>query len=219
MINTISNDATQGGIIITQTDETSPFAILTNGVMMPLYCGTGAPTPTTLAGLASTSPYYRLYSRWLDITTPTAPIEWICTTAGDKTSSVWAQITSGAATRYRFKDDLGSSLRCRSWDGTTEGSVDIFIAKRPELWTNIASDVQNGVTYTYSYAAGAADTNGNHYWKRTTTGSDGSGDTDDITPPYLFNKEIFAMGIAAMSLDGNSCTLMDTSGREWGAEV
>lgn len=125
--------------------------------------------------------------------------------------------SGGSATRYRIKDDFGASLKCRTWDGTTQGSTDIFIAKPTDIRNTIASDVKNGITYTLTYVLGSADSNGNHYLARTVAGSDGSAETDDIVPPYLFNSEIYAIAIASQTLDGNACTMMDTNvdGRAW----
>ena len=124
---------------------------------------------------------------------------------------------SQSATRLRVKDDLGSSLRCRTWDGTTEGSSDVFVAKQPTIRNTYASAVQNGITYTFSYTLGSADTNGNHYLVRTTSGSDSSSATSDIEPPFIFNDNIYASPIASETLDGNTCTLIDNSPRAWAA--
>ena len=124
---------------------------------------------------------------------------------------------AGMEARFRFKDDLGSSLRCRTWDGTTEGTTDVFIAKQPTLRATYASAVQNGVTYSFSYSAGSADTNGNHYFSRVTAGSDGTNVTSDIAPPFIFNDDIYAVAIVAETLDENSCAWLDQSPRAWAA--
>jgi hypothetical protein len=88
---TISNSPATGGLVAIQTDAAT-FAVLTSGTIMPTYVGTGAPSATTLV----TGAYYKQYSQYLDITTPTSPVLWICTTTGDKTSSVWAKITGSS---------------------------------------------------------------------------------------------------------------------------
>ena len=100
MINNIIQDPASGMIKFVQTDDASPFAVLMTGYLTPTYIGTGAPSPTTLAGATATSPYYRLYSYYLDITTPLAPGVWICVTAGDKTSSVWNPLGGGYIGEY-----------------------------------------------------------------------------------------------------------------------
>ena len=89
MINQIESDATKGGIIVTQSDEATPYSVFTTGVIMPTFAGVGAPSVSTLAAGA----YYRLYCYWLDITDPLAPNLWICVTAGDASTSVWYSFT------------------------------------------------------------------------------------------------------------------------------
>ena len=39
--------------------------------------------------------YYRILSTYLDTSSPGAPVLYVCTLAGDKTTSVWAQISGG----------------------------------------------------------------------------------------------------------------------------
>jgi len=60
----------------------------TTGTIGPTYTGTGAPSATTLA----TGAYYRQYDRYLDTA---ANQEYICTTAGYKTASIWSLLTGG----------------------------------------------------------------------------------------------------------------------------
>jgi hypothetical protein len=148
------------------------------------------------------------------------------------------EIADGEETRlklYRVKDDLGACLRCRSWDGTNEGSDDTYIAKRPEVRNQLRTgatapwtETKDGVTYTYTFAQ-VPDTTLTptfNYCVRTVAGSDSSSETDDITPPYLFNSEIYAENIPPITFDTagvnggtTTCYLMDTSGREWGERV
>ena len=206
--NILTHDATAAQITIAQYD-TSVGTLLTTGLIPPIYNGSGSPTSSTLA----TSAYYRVNHLYLDTT---GNALWVCTTAGSNTSSVWAQL-SGGASMFRVKDDLGSSLKCRSWNGTTDGSTDVFIAKNPSIRSTVSSVTQNSVTYALTYALGSADTNGNHYLVRTVKIGTTTIETDDILPPYLFNDVIYAIGIPSITLDGNACTLMDTSARAWGA--
>ena len=145
---------------------------------------------------------------------------------------------------FLVKDDLGSCLKCNAWDGTNEGAV-TYVAKKHSIRILNTGDVQSGVTYTYAFAQGAADSTslsgdvvtallggvgdgsgtpniiGNdvaamHYWTRTETGSDGSTENDVITPPFLFNCIIYAVPIAPETLDGKTCSWLEKTGREWG---
>ena len=192
------------------------------------------PTPT---------PYYRVGQYAVDTSTPTAPVLYRCTTAGDKTSSVWA-VVSGAAQRFLVKNDLGSCLKCTAWDGINEGAV-IYVAKKESIRIVNTGDQQSGVFYTYTYAQGSADAtslsgdvpvsvaltaigdgsgspnlmkndvSSMHYWTRTVSGTDGSTEVDVITPPLLFNCIIKAIPITPEILDGNSCAWQEITGREW----
>jgi hypothetical protein len=100
--------------------------------------------------------------------------------------------------RFRLKDDLGACLKVRTWDGTTEGSADVYIAKHPTIRNTVASD-----------------TNGNHYMTRAISGSDGSSETDDITPPFIYNGDIYASPIPQLILDSHACNYMEISPRAW----
>jgi hypothetical protein len=88
--NVITHDATTGSTSVSQVNSTTG-ATVTTGLVMPQYNGTGAPAAGTLAANA----YYRQYSTYLDMTTPTAPVEWVCTTAGTNSTSAWAQVSGG----------------------------------------------------------------------------------------------------------------------------
>ena len=166
-------------------------------------------------------------------------MEWLCTTAGDKSGSVWAQI--GGCRAFLVKDDLGSCLKCFSWDGTNEGSL-VYVAKKESIRIVNQGDNQSGVAYTYTYAQGDADAaslsgdvvaaltggvgdgsgspntiahdvSSMHYWTRTVAG--GPGEVDVITPPFLFNCIIKAVAITPETLDGHVCSFQETTGREW----
>jgi hypothetical protein len=126
--------------------------------------------------------------------------------------------SSGGAsvTRYRVKEDLGACLKCVSWNGTTEGTSYIYVAKPFTLQNLRTSAIKQTITYTLTYST---DTEGSgyKYWVRTVSGSDGSLETQDITPPYLLNDEIRAASIPAETLDSQSCAAVDLNndGRAW----
>jgi hypothetical protein len=84
LTNLITHDATTGQITVNQ-QATSGGASRTTGIIAARYSGIGKPASATLA----TGAYYRLYCEYLDITNPAAPDLYICTTAGDKGSSLW----------------------------------------------------------------------------------------------------------------------------------
>ena len=158
-----------------------------------------------------------------------------------------AQQQQAAASEQQFlvKDDLGSCLKCRSWDGKNEGGSDVFVAKPISLRKANVGDIQNGVTYAYTYSLGSPDSTsysgditdttvgtgdgsgspnipGNdvsaiHYLVRTNTPTTGAVETHDITPPYLFNCIINAIACNSITLDMKPCVLLDTNkaARAW----
>jgi len=146
------------------------------------------------------SAYYRQYDTYLDISTPSAPVMWVCTTAGDKTSSVWAKLSGGcggggSVTQYRIISDGGDFWMCKTWDGTTLGSTIVPVIKPWKLRSGagaIASEIIDGITFTYAYTpvtVGAVI----GYYTRTVTGSDGSYELNYPDPPPLVNDLIDVM--------------------------
>jgi len=87
--NLLAHDATQGQISRTQYN-TSTGAVIAAGVIAPMYNGAGAPAAGTLAATA----YYRISDRYLNTV---SNAEYICTTAGSNSTSIWAQL-SGTST-------------------------------------------------------------------------------------------------------------------------
>lgn len=126
-------------------------------------------------------------------------------------------ISYGSASigRYKVRNDLGSCLQCVSWDGTTEGPT-AYIAKPFWLRKAMTSTAKMGNTYAFTYSN---DTEGSgfKYLVRTSIGSDGTYETQDITPPYILNDEIYAITIPTETLDSHDCVLLDINadGREW----
>lgn len=51
---------------------------------------------------------------------------------------------------YRFKSMGTNHIVCRTWNGTTEGSSDVKIAKPPEMWFSVTSETLRGETISYS---------------------------------------------------------------------
>lgn len=155
------------------------------------------------------------------------------------------QQAAASEQQFLVKDDLGSCLKCRSWDGKNEGGSDVFVAKPISLRQANVGDIQNGVTYAYTYSLGSPDSTsysgditdttvgtgdgsgspnipGNdvsaiHYLVRTNTPTTGAVETHDITPPYLFNCIINAIACNSITLDTKPCVLVDTNkaARAW----
>ena len=125
---------------------------------------------------------------YLDLTTPAAPVLYVCQTAGSNATSVWAKVSGGATAagvqQYQIQTDAGDYWICYGWDGTTLGTLDVNIIKPYKLRAGpngINSETIRGVTYTYNYTYD----NTNGYYYRTVSGSDGSSETDYLTPDAI----------------------------------
>lgn len=60
-----------------------------------------------------------------------------------------ASTTTGA---FKVKQEFGDYLQCVTWDGVTEGTSYVYVAKPTLLRRSLASRVEDGVTVTFSYA-------------------------------------------------------------------
>jgi len=85
----------------------------------------------------------------------------------------------GKVTRFRYKSMGPDYLICRTWDGKTEGTEDVKVAK-PYLLRR--STKRTGYTYIYT----------TDYMRTSIKTSDGSGELQVIVPAYLKNDEIWA---------------------------
>ena len=136
---------------------------------------------------------------YLDITTPTAPVLYVCQSSGSSSSSVWSQVSSGNATgacqQFKIVSDGGDYWICNTWDGTTLGTINQNIIKPYKLraGTNaIGAETIRTVTYTYTYTAVTVG-GVTGYYTRGVSGSDGSSETDYMTPDPIAGDIIYAM--------------------------
>jgi hypothetical protein len=109
---------------------------------------------------------------------------------------------------YRLKSIQSEYLTCRTWNGTTEGGTDIYVAKNHKLRCSIASAVIDGVTVTYTYPL--AD-NVSRTATITTTSED-----QVIVPRYLVNDLIFAVeSSSGTGVSGKTLIDLNVDGRAW----
>lgn len=173
---------------------------------------TAYPTnPVSVTGGSGSSATFNLSLQpadlYLDLTSPTAPILYVCTTAGTNSTSVWAQVsgggTGGGSTPFKIVSDGGDYWVAKSWDGTTLGSVPQNILK-PFLLrcgaNKITSRVMAGVTYTYSAYTGVTVGGVTAYYTRLSSGSDGSSETQYTIPFPVANDIIYAEQCAAVDI-------------------
>lgn len=90
--------------------------------------------------------------------------------------------------RFRVKSVQGDYMTCRTWDGTTEGGSDIYVAKPPKLRHSVTSESIEGTTVSYTY--GSRSNNEDGYRTATAGGVD---ITEIVMPVYIDNDEIFAV--------------------------
>ncbi|OHD23034.1 MAG: hypothetical protein A2Y38_23360 [Spirochaetes bacterium GWB1_59_5] len=96
----------------------------------------------------------------------------------------------GGLEMFRLKSVQEDYITCRTWDGTTEGTTDVFIAKNTETRFP-ASDVIAGETWSYTYVAGADALN-----KYRDAVSGAITESQVVTPYWLADGVIFAMAAA-----------------------
>jgi hypothetical protein len=135
------------------------------------------------------------------------------------TGSRWAvvrlgntQATAGLV-QLRVKEVSSTEdwLRCRSWDGTTEGTDDVYVA-RPYTMRRTPYDGQtiDGKTYSFLIQSGVL--------TRHIVFSDSSFERQKITPPYLVNDIIYATTTPTeVTVSGSPVALLDINcdGRAW----
>jgi len=124
--------------------------------------------------------------------------------------SVSVAFTSGGGVAmYRLKSVQGDYLTCRTWDGTTEGGTDVFIAKNYKLRNSITSQVIDGVTVNYTYTTTVE--------RDATIGA--NTETQIIVPRYLSDDLIFAIysETTGVEKDDDELTLLDINAdaRAW----
>jgi len=117
--------------------------------------------------------------------------------------AVAAEQDSIVVQRYRVKTNSFQYLICRTWDGTTEGSTDVYVAKPPHLRVAVGTD----------------------FTQRTVTATpDGGGSavpaTETVTPAYSTNSEIFAYepeggtGVVTITTPNTAVTWLDINAEE-----
>lgn len=121
--------------------------------------------------------------------------------------------------QYRLKEVLNDYLRCRSWNGTSEGSTDVYIAKSFRLrrtpFDNLTiSFDSDGESYSASYVYSSAT-------KRTVTIS-GTAEVQIVIPRFKVDFDlIYAMEVeestGLVNSAGKAITIIDINadGRAW----
>src|SRR5580765_7504078 len=107
-------------------------------------------------------------------------------------------MASGAVVKmYLLRDVKGDYLVAHSWDGDTEGTQDIYIAKEPEHRESVTDETILGVDHTFTYSDGPSedwDVETAARFNRVRHDNDGSTTEDQrIVPPWKDGLVIHAI--------------------------
>lgn len=121
--------------------------------------------------------------------------------------------------RLLFKEMQDDYIVCRSWDGTTEGTADIFVAKPPKLRNSVTEETLDGIDFEYTYTVTGADA----FVARTSTNQDDdTTETQKVVPRYILDDEIFAIpastGIETVDVETVALIDLNVDARAWAAQ-
>lgn len=113
------------------------------------------------------------------------------TTRGDFVNPSELQATAGGA-RLKLvllRDVKDDYLVCHSWDGETEGTTNLYVAKQFQHRTSRTTDTILGVNYTFTYSPGPSEAWGvatDTRFNKVRHSNDGSTTEDQrIVPPWM----------------------------------
>lgn len=121
----------------------------------------------------------------------------------------------GALATYRLKSVQGDYITCRTWDGASDGPVDVLIAKPWRLRESVTALTIYGVAHTYTYAAGPDGDNRERInaWPVSQT------ELELVSPAWVGNELIYAFsGVYTGAVDGSGhaiTNLMTSDNRQW----
>lgn len=120
--------------------------------------------------------------------------------------------TGSAAKMMKLVSVQDDYLTCHSWDGTTEGTDPIYVAKQYAHRCSLTGETIYGTAHTYTYAAGPDSDN------KVRTDTDGSNTEDQrIIRPWIPGEILFPVAAEAtgVTVSGTPLTLVDFSSRQW----
>lgn len=114
------------------------------------------------------------------------------------------------AAMYKLVDVRGDYFVCHSWDGTTEGSDPIYVAKEWKHRNSLLTEDYYGETHTYSYAPDGLDGSGLNVIRSDT--DLGGTEQQIVIPPWspgeVFNAIDAETGVTASEDDSSDITLL-----------
>lgn len=186
--------------------------------------------PTTLGvtGGSGTGAIFTLNfpapDNYLDYTTLTAPVPYVCGTAGTNSTAVWTQV-GGGPSQFKIVSDGGDYWNCYAWDGYVLGSTTIKVAKQPELRCStgaVGSATIRSVGYTYTYTA-----SGSYFYRSTAISGgtyNGTTTTDYMDPdpaafPYIFAAPYTQNASGVATLVGVAWIDLNVNARYWATNL
>lgn len=117
----------------------------------------------------------------------------------------------GRSAAYRVKSANGDYLVCRTYNGTSEGSEDVNIAK-PFDARQLTSETLDGVATTYTYTGAATVLN-----RFRTASFSGTTEQQQVVPLWKVDGLIRVMSIdySGVTVDDADLKLMEISSRAW----
>jgi hypothetical protein len=208
--NVMRLDGTTGRVTVAQSDPVLGTNFIT-GTIAPVYSGGGAP----LVGLLTASnngAWFHVGDLYVDAS---GNALWRCVTEGGYQANSWSQISaaaSGGLQQFKIVSDDGDYWVCNTWDGTTQGVVNYNVVKPYKLRAGgnaIGSETIRTVTYTYSYTGvyNSGSSGPYAYFTRGVSGSDGSSETDYMTPDPVTSDIIYAMPVSTNICSGIPTTV------------
>lgn len=122
---------------------------------------------------------------------------------------------SGRLTTYLVKSKpggIGDVLICRTWNGTTEGSVDVPVAVNRNS-RQLASETINGITYTYADYTDIGDG-----FNATRTSDDSTTEETQIVTPMWYEDceiDVISTNYSGVTHEGVDLKLIESSARCW----
>lgn len=121
--------------------------------------------------------------------------------------------SAGKPAEFKVKEVFDDYLRCHTWNGTTEGAFDVFVAKPPRIRCSITQEYKYGTRHTYTYTAGPDAPN------KLRLDSDGSStETQRIVPVWIIDEIIYAVPAVTSVKTAVGATvtmLMVADARKW----
>ena len=118
----------------------------------------------------------------------------------------------GASGPYRVKQVMGDYLVCVSWDGTTEGTDDVYIAKEWKHRNSLTGETILGEAHTYTYEADADDPDGLNVIRHDEVAATSTTTDERLVPPWVQDEEIMAVAAktGVTTEDGTDVALLVT---------